>query len=128
MQSINIKGTEYIPVHERIKYFRTNFKDYRIKTDIIKIGETGIIFKALIINPEGKIVSTGHAYEKQGTSFINKTSHIENCETSAIGRALGIFGIGIDASVASADEIANAINQQNIRPAKQTPKEYGAPY
>ena len=57
---------------------------------------------------EGNVRATGYAYEKEGSTFINKTSYIENCETSAIGRALGIFGIGIDGSVASAEEVRNA--------------------
>ena len=61
---------------------------------------------------EGVLVATGHAYEKEASSFINKTSYIENCETSAIGRALGVYGIGIDASLASAEEVVNAVNNQ----------------
>ena len=69
------------------------------------------VFKAQIII-DGEVVATGHAYEKESSSFINKTSYIENCETSAVGRALGIFGIGIDASIASAEEVTNAINNQ----------------
>ena len=50
---------------------------------------------------------------KENSSFINKTSYIENCETSAVGRALGMAGIGIDTAVASAEEVQNAINNQN---------------
>jgi hypothetical protein len=61
---------------------------------------------------DGVLVATAHAYEKEGSSFINKTSYIENCETSAVGRALGMYGIGIDTSLASADEVANAVTQQ----------------
>ena len=63
-------------------------------------------------NDEGVEVASGYAHEKQNSSFINKTSFIENCETSAWGRCLGNFGIGVDESVASADEVANAINNQ----------------
>ena len=62
-------------------------------------------------------MSTGIAYEVEGSSFINKTSFIENCETSAIGRALGNLGIGIDTSVASYEEVANAVKQQSNKPA-----------
>ena len=58
-------------------------------------------------------MGTGTAYEKENSSFINKTSYIENCETSAVGRALGMAGFGIDTSVASAEEVANAITQQD---------------
>jgi hypothetical protein len=62
------------------------------------------------------LLATGTAYEKENSTFINKTSYIENCETSAIGRALGIAGFGIDTSVASAEEVQNAIaNQVTIK-------------
>ena len=55
---------------------------------------------------------TGVAYENEGSTYINKTSYIENCETSAVGRALGMLGIGIDVSIASADEMINEVNNQ----------------
>ena len=58
-------------------------------------------------------MGTGMAYEKEGSTFINKTSYIENCETSSCGRALGMCGIGIDVSVASAEEVQNAMVNQN---------------
>jgi hypothetical protein len=60
------------------------------------------------------VLGVGHAYEKEDSSFINKTSYIENCETSAVGRALGMAGFGIDASICSAEELQNAVlNQDN---------------
>ena len=59
------------------------------------------------------LLAKGTAQEKENSSFINKTSFIENCETSAVGRALGMLGIGIDTSVASYEEVANAIENQN---------------
>jgi hypothetical protein len=49
----------------------------------------------------------------QGSSNINKTSYVENCETSAIGRALAMLGIGIDTSIASANEVSDAISKQD---------------
>jgi galactitol-specific phosphotransferase system IIB component len=70
------------------------------------------MFKATIYDGE-RILGTGHAFEEQTSTFINKTSYIENCETSAVGRALGMCGFGIDTSVASAEEVENAINNQN---------------
>ena len=69
------------------------------------------VFRAVVRN--GSIIlGTGHAYEKEDSTFINKTSFIENCETSAVGRALAMCGIGIDTSVASKEEVENAINNQ----------------
>lgn len=112
MKTVNIKGKEYVTVNERLKYFREHFSGYSLTSDITHLNENGVVIKASIKNPDGVEVATGYAHEKQGSSFINKTSFIENCETSAWGRALGNFSIGIDTSVASADEVANAIKNQ----------------
>jgi hypothetical protein len=71
-----------------------------------------VIIKATALDEEGRILGVGHAYEKENSSFINKTSYIENAETSAVGRCLGMVGIGIDVSVASYEEVANAMEQQ----------------
>jgi hypothetical protein len=79
--------------------------------------------KASIFNSEGVVIATGHAHETKGSSYINKTSHVEVCETSAWGRALGNFGIGIDSSVASADEVQNAIiNDKGMKAKNKTTK------
>lgn len=85
----------------------------QIITDLLNNENGTCVYKAIIKDNEGNILGTGHAYEKEGSSFINKTSYIENCETSAVGRALGMVGFGIDTSVASAEEVANAIQQQD---------------
>ena len=120
MKTINIKGKEYVEVNERIKFFRDNFLSGQIITYLISDVDGKCTFKAEVL-VDGECVATGHAQEVEGSSFINKTSYIENCETSAVGRALGNFGIGIDTSVASAEEVANAINNQNStsQPKKQ---------
>jgi len=55
---------------------------------------------------------TGFAHEDESKSQINRTSAIENCETSATGRALGLLGLGSESSIASAEEVQNAIHQQ----------------
>ena len=68
-----------------------------------------------ITNGDGEVIAQGHAHEVRGSSNINKTSYIENCETSAVGRALAMLGIGIDTSIASANEVEDAIaNSKNI--------------
>ena len=111
MKSIDIKGKEYITVNERVKEFRRLHPQGQLITTIMANADSQVLFKAEVLI-EGVCVATGHAYEKEGSSFINKTSYIENCETSAIGRALGMAGIGIDTSLASADEVKNAVKQQ----------------
>ncbi|MCX7001907.1 MAG: hypothetical protein NTV22_01380 [bacterium] len=60
----------------------------------------------------GRIIVTGHAFEKKDSNYVNRTSCIENCETSAVGRALGMLGICVDIAIASAEEVANAQAQQ----------------
>ena len=111
MKTINIKGKEYVEVNERIKHLRANYENTAILTYLLSDEGGKCTFKAEVL-VEGECVATGHAYEVEGSTFINKTSYIENCETSAVGRALGNFGIGIDTSVASAEEVVNAINNQ----------------
>jgi len=122
MKTTNIKGKEYVEVNARIKYLRENFKGYQLLSEIVRLDDGVCIIKARLINAEGVEVANGLAYEKEGSTFINKTSYIENCETSAWGRCLGNFGIGIDTSVASADEVQNAIKQQSQGTEKRSEK------
>lgn len=112
MKSIKIKGKDYIEVHERITHFWNEYPSGQILTEIVSIENGVCIIKATVL-VDKIAVAVGHAYEKEDSTFINKTSYIENCETSAVGRALGIFGIGIDTSIASAEEVSNAIANQN---------------
>ena len=111
MKTTMIKGKEYVMVNERIAYFRENFKDWAMTSELTIDGNKAIV-KATISNSLGEIKATGYAMEVEGAGFINKTSHIENCETSAWGRCLGNLGIGIDTSIASAEEVGNAVKQQ----------------
>ena len=71
----------------------------QILTELLSNESGTCVFKAIVNDNEGKNLAMGTAYEKEGSSFINKTSYIENCETSAVGRALGMAGFGIDTSV-----------------------------
>ena len=116
IKTIPVKGKEYAQVPERIKAFRTICPGGKITTDILNLEDGVVTMKTTIQDEEGRILATGHAQEKESSSFINKTSFIENCETSAVGRALGMCGIGVDNSVASAEEVQNAINNQNAYP------------
>ena len=111
---VDIKGKSYSEVNQRIKAFRMLYPNGTIKTEMIS-NENGVcIFRAMIFDDKCTLLGTGTAYEKEDSTFINKTSYIENCETSAVGRALGMCGFGIDVSVASAEEVQNAIENQKI--------------
>lgn len=122
INTTNIKGKEYAEVNQRIKAFRMVYPEGAIETELQSNTEGICIFKAWVYGSKNwneetgwtsTLLGTGTAYEKENSSFINKTSYIENCETSAVGRALGMAGFGIDTSVASAEEVANAIQQQD---------------
>ncbi len=124
INTTNIKGKEYAEVNQRIKAFRMVFPAGRIETALVSCEDGICIFKAIVATNEGNILGTGTAYEKENSSFINKTSYIENCETSAVGRALGMAGFGIDTSVASAEEVGNAIVNQNKKIDEDVENEY----
>ena len=111
-KTVDIKGKEYVEVNERVEYFVREYAGWSIETELLSNVDEICVFKATIKDENGRVMATGHAYEKESSSFINKTSYIENCETSAVGRALGFLGIGIDTSIASSDEIANAVKNQ----------------
>ena len=121
LKSINIKGKQYVEVNERLRYFRENFKDWSLESEVVEKTNTSI--KAIIKDAEGRTRATGLAEEVKGSTFINKTSYVENCETSAWGRALGNLGIGIETSVASYEEVANAIKQQDQKTKKTLTKQ-----
>ena len=105
LETTDIKGKAYTEVNQRILGFRKLYPNGRIITKMLS-NEDGIcVFTATVEDEEGNILSVGHAYEKQGSNYINKTSYIENCETSAVGRALGILGIGAEKSIASKEEV-----------------------
>lgn len=113
IETMDVKGKEYAMVNQRIKAFRMVYPEGTIETEMLSNEDGVCVFKAVVKNIE-IVLGTGHAYEKESSSYINKTSYIENCETSAIGRALGMCGFGIDTSVASYEEVANAVKNQEM--------------
>lgn len=129
IRTTDIKGKDYAEVNQRIKAFRMVYPTGTIRTEIVSIKDGVCIIRAevraITEYREGLFetvtLGTGTAYEKEGSSFINSTSYIENCETSAVGRALGMAGFGIDVSVASAEEVQNAILNQDGQKKKAAP-------
>lgn len=119
IRTTDIKGKKYAEVNQRIKAFRMVYPLGGIVTHMLENAprdgkNNTCIIRAIVTDDTGRELGTGTAYEVEGNSFINKTSYIENCETSAVGRALGMAGFGIDANVASADEVENALQQQEL--------------
>lgn len=111
LTTLSIKGKEYVQVTERVKAFRSICPNGSITTEIISMDGEKVVMKSTVCDGD-TVLGTGLAYERESSSYINKTSYIENCETSAVGRALGFCGIGIDGSMCSAEELVNAITQQ----------------
>ena len=117
IKTTEIKGKDYAEVNQRIKAFRMVYPTGYIDNKIVSLegGVCVMVSQVGYTDENGNKcnLGIGHAYEKEDSSFINKTSYIENCETSAVGRALGMAGFGIDVSVASAEEVQNAILNQD---------------
>ena len=122
LPKIEFKGKGYAMVNKRVEAFRKICPMGTIETEILDLADGVVTIKATI-SVDGVKVATGLAQEKESASYINKTSFIENCETSAVGRALGFLGIGIDDSMASAEELANALTNQDILKNKISEKE-----
>lgn len=111
----DIKGKEYAEVKERIIAFRKVYPEGAILTEIVELDEKHCVMKATVKNDIGDVLATGHASETFGSSNINRTSMLENCESSSVGRALGLVGLGIKGGVASAQEIQKAKNIEDRR-------------
>jgi hypothetical protein len=112
---VSIHGREYQTVALRVGKFRETYPNFSLITEIVSRDPECVVMKATISDDAGRIRATGHSEEYRATSQINRTSALENAETSAIGRALAALGLG-GTEFASADEVANAITQQRNTP------------
>ena len=126
MKTIAIKGKNYVQVTERVKAFRNNpaWIGWSIVTDIHELTDDVCVMCAKIINPDSNVIATGWGREvrNDAASMVNKTSYVENCETSAVGRALGFLGIGIEENICSAEELVFALQaQEQAKPAPTAP-------
>lgn len=110
---VQIHGKEYLTVAYRVGAFKKDFPQYSIETEIVTRDSDWVVMKATIKNEQGRVMATGHSEEYREGSTINKTSALENSETSAIGRALAAFGLG-GTEFASADEVAHAITKKGV--------------
>ena len=110
-QTISIHGKDYATVALRLAVARRNLgAKLKIETEIVSIDKDVVVVKA-IVTIAGNVIATGLAEERRSASRINQTSALENCETSAVGRALAFCGITND-TIAGAEEVAAAIEQQ----------------
>jgi len=126
IKMIDLKGKDYAMVPEKVTAFRKLFPEGFITTEIVAMEGPVVVMKAKAgyYREDGSevILGTGLAREERGKGLVNNTSHIENCETSAVGRALGMIGLGINGcGICSAEELVNAITAQ-----KQIEKDFEA--
>jgi len=125
LEAMSIQGKEYVLVKTRLQYFRKHYENADIKTEILHFDGDSIMVKVIIF-VDGKSVSEGIAHEEKGKNSINATSFCEIAQTSALGRALGILGIGITTSVATWDEVNGAIKQQEANARENELAQYKA--
>lgn len=111
---IDVHGKDYAEVKERIKAFRRVFPEGAISTKIIELDEKHCVFKASVFNENGSLLAEGHAHESMATVKF-KDSMLEVAETSAIGRALGVLGIGIKGGIESVETMQRATDREEKR-------------
>lgn len=109
IETIKLGTKGYAQVNERIKAFRKVYPKGSILTNIEEIRDDYVRVKTMVQDESGVVIATGTASEMltgdNKKDYINKTSMVENCETSAVGRALGFAGFGVDTAIASAEDI-----------------------
>lgn len=118
---VNLKGKDYQTVALRVQLMRKEHPEWAIITDVLHCDNERVMVKAAIITETGRTIATGHAEEYRGSSPVNKTSAIENCETSAIGRCLAAAGWLGGGEFASADEVARAVSGAKQEAPKLSP-------
>jgi hypothetical protein len=106
---VKIHGKDYMTVAERLNLIAAEHKDYELTSEVINLTESACCIRATL--KLGERIFNGLAYEEKQNSHINKTSYVENCETSAWGRAMAAAGYA-GTEIASAEEVANAVNNQ----------------
>ena len=117
---VKIGNNEYHTVAKRANDFRNDerFTGFALITDVKIMDDMKVVVQCVIRDSVDRIIATGHSEEFRQSSKVNRTSALENAETSAIGRALASLGIG-GTEFASANEVAEAINQQQLAKPEQ---------
>lgn len=112
IKTVPLKGKKYALVASRVQKFREICPAGTIDTQVVEINSEHVVVQAKVYDEKDHLLASGTAEEVKGSSQVNNTSYVENCETSAVGRALGMLGIGSEENMASADELAAALMNQ----------------
>lgn len=126
LETILIGKKRYVTVNTRLKAFRSDarFEGFTLVTKVHELTPDACTMEAQIFDKNDRMVANGFAHEVRNAkeSMVNSTSYVENCETSAWGRALGNLGIGVDESICSAQELLYALQAQEQTNPQQAPK------
>lgn len=117
-KAINIQGKKYVLVSDRVVEFNKLYTSGMIQTKLLTEPDADMLVMMAKVTPNVEVPEryfTGFSQATWGDGLVNKTAALENCETSAVGRALAMMGIGVIDSIASVDEI----NKAQSQPAKQ---------
>ena len=108
--TINLKGKQYTEVKDRVMFFRMDeqYKGCYFTTELISVTDENALVMCKVFNKEGVVIATGTGYERANQGPVNIKDHVENAETSAVGRALGFLGIGIVGGIATSDNMQHA--------------------
>jgi len=111
---VKIHGKEYKTVAKRVGDFRDKFPNHTLITELVSADDERVVMVSKVYDVDNRLVSTGWAEERRDASRLHGTSSLEICETSACGRAVAFLHRDLmGTEIASADEVANAISQQN---------------
>lgn len=116
-KAIDIKGKKYVLVSDRIVYFNEEYSDGSIETAYDLLDKMFIVKAVIRPHSDKPQKFTGLSQAIIGDGMVNKTAALENAETSAVGRALAMMGIGVIDSIASVDEINKATGSTGVNPA-----------
>lgn len=108
----NFNLDDYVTVNERLDLFRKDHPTWGLEASI-KFDGNAVLARAVITDEAGRTIAVGHAEEIRDVSPVNKTSAVENCETSAWGRALACLGYEVKRSVASREEMEKVSQGQS---------------
>ena len=132
-KAIQFKGKDYVQVKDRVNYFNEEYPNGSIETEILNQENERVVMKATIIPDVSNARRfTGHSQAVWGDGYINKTSALENAETSAVGRAMAMMGIGVIDGISSVDEInkaqlAEPANMYQVTEIKKLAEQYTTP-
>ena len=111
---VKIHGKEYKTVAKRVADFRDKYPNHTLVTELVSADDERVVMVSKVYDTDNRLVSTGWAEERRDASRLHGTSSLEICETSACGRAVAFLHRDLmGTEIASADEVANAISQQN---------------